>query len=53
MSLWLLSSVSVEASGINGDTGDSSPIDVSSSKKVSGENKPRENLRMNLRGSID
>lgn len=33
MSPWLLSSVSVEASGINGDTGDSSPIYVSSSKK--------------------
>ncbi|PON39894.1 hypothetical protein PanWU01x14_301510 [Parasponia andersonii] len=33
MSPWLLSSVSVEASGVNGDTGDSSVIDVSSSNK--------------------
>lgn len=32
---WVLSSVSVEAIGVNGDTGHSSMIDVSSSNKVS------------------
>lgn len=35
MSPWLLSSVSNEASGINGDLGDSSAIDMCSSNKVS------------------
>lgn len=39
MSMWLLSSVSVEASGVNGDSGDSSMIDMSSSNKVSLKNK--------------